>query len=88
MQRVFDLIAKLRNATAPQVAGLEGWHNEDIVVWLQAAAQAVDAHQLSQTFRKTVAKAQARKLLQDGVEEVLDAIDAEIDAASEESRPA
>jgi hypothetical protein len=65
----------------PNVEGLDGWSEEDIEAWLRAAAMALDAHQLSPTFKRAVAKRQAQRVLQDTDPKVLATIDSEIDAA-------
>lgn len=65
----------------PTVRGLEGWHQEELLDWLEAAAKASEALTLSDTFRRQVAKAQASRVLQDLPEDVRGQIEQEIDAA-------
>jgi hypothetical protein len=71
----------------PVVTGLDGWSEEDIDVWLAAAAMSTDAHRYSPTFTKAVAKRQAERLLQGSDPEVLDTIRSEIDAADIDPTP-
>ncbi|MEL6346890.1 MAG: hypothetical protein AAFV53_27505, partial [Myxococcota bacterium] len=68
------------------ISGLDGWSEEDLLTFLDAAALAVDARSFSPTFRKVVAKRQARRLLQDEVDEgTLREIETEIDEADVEA---
>jgi hypothetical protein len=76
------LVAKARGVEAsPVVKGLDGWREEDLTVWLQAAALATEAFRLSPTFQKEVAKSQAARVLRDVDAQVLETITKEIDAA-------
>lgn len=84
------LCAKARREDAGQVSvsGLDGWQSEGLTVFLESAALAVDAHQISPTFRKLLAKRQAQRLLQDEVSaEELQAVLDEIDAAEDDPAP-
>lgn len=85
---VVRLVGKVRSVTAdPAIGGLDGWAQEDLEPWLAAAAAAVDAHQMSPTFRRAIAKRQARRLLQDEDPEVLTTIETEIDEAEIDPAP-
>ena len=91
MGECIDVIASARkeDSTGVSVSGLDGWQTEDLGVFLEAAALAVDAHQLSPTFRKLLAKREAQRLLQDEVSaEDLQAVLDEIDAAEDDPAPA
>ena len=82
MVDVLRLVAKARAASVvPTVAGLDGWQQEDLEVWLASAALATDAHRLSPTFTKEVAKRQAGRLLQGVDKKVLATVSKEIDDA-------
>ena len=64
------------------VAGLDGWSEEDLLTFLEAAALSVDAARLSPTFKRVVAKRQAQRLLQDETDAAtLATIEGEIDDA-------
>lgn len=90
MVDVLRLVARARGdqTARPSITGLDGWQEEDLEVWLAAAAMATDAHQLSATFRKEVAKRQAKRVLVGASEEVLEAVRTEIDAAQVDTDPA
>lgn len=77
------LVARARGQAdaAPVVTGLDGWQEEDLDVWLGAAAMATDAHRLSPTFTKQVAKRQAQRLLTGADPKVLEEVSKEIDSA-------
>lgn len=79
--RLVDLARGTKSPVTPTIGGLEGWQEEDLETWLAAATQALDAAQLSPTFRKEVAKRQARRVLTDASPETLAKVDGEIDAA-------
>lgn len=69
-------------APAVSVKGLEGWQQEGLAEFLEAAVLAVEAYRLSPTFRRVVAKRQAERLLSDEVDaRVMQTIRDEIDAA-------
>lgn len=82
MRSVLQVLLAARNETmAPEVSGLDGWQVEDLAVFLESAALATDAREMSPTFRRLVAKREARRLLQDDVTaEEMAAIEAEVDA--------
>lgn len=85
---VVRMVAKARKVEAsPTITGLDGWSEEDIDVWLAAAAMSTDAHRYSPTFTKAVAKRQAERLLQGSDPKVLDTIRKEIDAAEVDPAP-
>ncbi len=85
---IVRLVAKARKVEAkPVITGLDSWSEEDIDVWLAAAAMSTDAHRYSPTFTKAVAKRQAERLLQGGDPKVLDTIRKEIDAAEVDPAP-
>jgi len=82
MLSVARLIARVRreDPTAIAVSGLDGWQNESLSAFLQAAALAIDAREASPTFRRLVARREAQRLLQDEttpeqLQDVLDEID-------------
>ena len=80
--KVLRLVAVARRTQVdPVVTGLDGWDEEDLETWLKSAALATDAHRMSPTFSKLVAKRQARRILQDDDETELAAVEKEIDAA-------
>lgn len=83
LRKVLVLVAETRgeDATGLTVAGLTGWQSDDLATWLEQAAQAIDARMFSPTFRKTVAKREAARLLGDEDPKVLETIRNEIDAA-------
>lgn len=89
MAKVLAFIARLRgDSDAIEVGGLDGWHQVDLESWLGAAAMATEAHQLSPTFRRVVARGQSSRVLQDvATPEELEAINAEIEAADVEVGP-
>jgi len=81
---ILRLTARIRSpgkAMSPTVAGLAGWAEEDLGPWLLAAAQATLALSMSETFHRILAKKQARRLMPSANEEVMQAIEAEIDKA-------
>lgn len=65
----------------PEIGGLEGWRVEDLTTWLVNVSTAFEAMSLSETFRREVARRQARRLLPDVGDEIVAKIDAEILAA-------
>lgn len=69
------------------VKGLDGWQEEDLEVWLAAAMSSTEAHRMSPTFQRAVAKRQAQRVLQGADPEVLAAIEAEIDEAEIDPAP-
>lgn len=77
------LVAKARGQADadPVVTGLDGWQEEDLDVWLGAAAMATDAHAMSATFKREVAKRQAQRVLTGADAKVLETVSKEIDAA-------
>jgi hypothetical protein len=86
MQAAAELIVEVRGDTADEdgvnVSGLDGWQSEDLQAFLLAVTQASEASRMSPTFRRTVAKRQAERILQDEVSpEDMETIRAEIDAA-------
>lgn len=85
-KRVVEVAAALRGETAEvAVTGLEGWRTEDLGTWLEQVIMAPDAARMSPTYRKEVAKHQARRLLGQAVAPgVLDQVLAEIDKAAVE----
>lgn|GEM_PF-5249397 len=88
MRDVLRLIAGLRGDPGDiQVSGLDGWHQEDIMAWLESAALATEAHQLSPTFRRVVARRQAERVLPDASSEQMEAIHKEIEEADVETGP-
>ena len=67
---------------APQIGGLDGYKEESTQSFLETAALAIDARQMSPTFAKVVAKQEAKRILGDEVsEEEMKVILDEIDAA-------
>lgn len=85
LSSLLSLVAKMRGQEVPKltISGLEGWQEEELTLWLQAAAMALEASRMSPTFRKEMAKRQARRLL-GNAPEVLKVVDAEIDEAPDE----
>lgn len=81
MRWAVEQIAKLRSEEPPQVAGLDGWQNEDTGLWLEQAALALEAKR-SPTFVRLIAKEQARRLLPFATPEEIDDIAAEIEDAA------
>jgi len=78
------IIARVRREDDSEisVSGLDGWQNESLAAFVETAALAVDARQLSGTFRRLVAKREAQRLLQDEVSpEELQAVLDEIEQA-------
>ena len=90
MRWAVEAIATLRGEDPPDVAGLDGWQNEDTGPWLEQAALALEAKK-SGTFVRLVAKEQARRLLPLATPEQLDDIAREIEdavtAEAEVARP-
>lgn len=81
MRWAVEQIAALRGEAPPQVAGLDGWQNEDTGLWLEQAALALEAKK-SPTFVRLIAKEQARRLLPFATPEEIDDIAAEIEDAA------
>ncbi len=83
IEEVAQIVANLRGiGDEVKVAGLDSWEIEDLEQFMAAAAMALDARDMSETFRRVVAKRQARRLLEDEVDEsVLAVIEKEIDEA-------
>lgn len=83
IRNVLRMVATIRGDpnAKPSIGGLEGWQEADMSTWLVNAATALEAAKMSPTFRKQVAKRQARGLLTDADEKVMAEIDAEIDSA-------
>lgn len=85
IRKVLRLLSKVRSGQrediTPSVGGLAGWHDEGVAPWLGAAAQALDAMRMSETFHRVIAKEQARRLLPHIGEATLAQIETEIDAA-------
>lgn len=83
IEQTAQIIAKLRNiGDTLKVAGLDSWSIEDLEQFMAAAAMALDARDMSETFRRVVAKRQAKRLLEDEVDaEVMAQIEKEIDEA-------
>lgn len=75
------LVAKARRQDVAPVVAIEGWETEDATTWLENAALATEAHRLSPTFTKAVARRQVARILEDSDPEELEKINAEIDAA-------
>ena len=90
MRWAVEAIATLRSEDPPEVAGLDGWQNEETGLWLEQAALALEAKR-SPTFVRLVAKEQARRLLPLATPEQLDDIAREIEdavtAEAEVARP-
>lgn len=85
MRQTLAVLAAIRGEDAPQVSGLDGWQQEDIQSFLDAVNAAVDARELSPTFRKVVAKREAERILQDEVApDVMTTILKEIDESDPE----
>ena len=68
---------------APQIGGLDGYKEESTESFLERAALAIDARQMSPLFRRVVAKQEAKRILGDEVDpkvlaEILDEIDASV----------
>lgn len=89
MGAALELLVALRGERAEvAISGLEGWQNEDLGAFLAAAGLAVDARQMSSSFRKAVARRQAERLLQDEVTpEELEQIRREITEAPDDPAP-
>lgn len=87
--RVVAMVVKARDGVdiVPNVTGLDGWEEEDLTTWLGNAALALDASRLSETFRKAVAKREARAILPDADETLIAKIESEIDAADDSIDP-
>lgn len=85
-RRILDVVAAIRQVDleGATVSGLEGWQQEDVAGELEAMALAIDARTMSPTFRREVARRQARRVLVDAKAETLDAIDKEINEAPAE----
>ena len=83
IEEAAQIIAELRNiGDTLKVAGLDSWEIEDLEQFMAAAAMALDAREMSETFRRVVAKRQAKRLLEDEVDaEVMAQIEKEIDEA-------
>lgn len=83
IEQTAQIVAKLRGIDDTlKVAGLDSWEIEDLEQFMAAAAAALDAREMSETFRRVVAKRQAKRLLEDEVDaEVMATIEKEIDDA-------
>lgn len=89
MAEALAVLAQARGdqQSQPQVSGLDGWQSEDIETFLTAAAMAIDAREMSPTFRRAVAKREAERILADEVSpETLETIRREIDGADADLR--
>lgn len=79
------LVSKVRDGETsmvrPTIDGLEGWHQEDLTEWMLAVAQATTVARLSETYHRAVARKQARRVLPYEDEQVMKAIEEEIDEA-------
>lgn len=84
-RRILDLVCEIRgiDSAAFAVGGLEGWQQEDLAAELETMALAVDASRRSPKFQKELAKRQAKRVLVDVEQEVLDEILTEIDESPE-----
>lgn len=86
--RTLRLVAKARGEDlSPTVSGLENWEDADIQNWLANAALAVDASNLSPTFKREMAKREARALLVGAAGETLTKIEGEIDSSTPDMTP-
>lgn len=83
LRALYGLVADVRSEPVDkmQISGLAGWQSDDLSTWLEQAAQAIDARSFSPTFKKTVAKREAARLLAEEDPKVLETINSEIDAA-------
>ena len=84
MRDTAAIVEKVRNSDgeAPTFTGLDGYAEETVEAFLERAAMAIDAREMSPTFRRVVAKQEARRILADEVPaEVITVIEKEIDAA-------
>jgi hypothetical protein len=89
MREVVRIVSRVRTGTeqAVTVKGLDGWQTMDLMTFLTSSGLALEAKQLSPTFRRVIARRQAERLLGDEVTAAeLEAIRAEIDGAPEEDR--
>jgi len=90
MREVLKLIVDLRKdgSSELQVGGLDGWHQEDLMAWLEAVNLATDARQYSPTYCKVVARKQAERTLADAATpEEMERIHSEIEKANVETGP-
>lgn len=83
MESTLDVVSSGRgDSSKPHVGGLDGWQTESLETFMAQAALAVEAKEMSPTFRRVVARRQAERLLQDEAsEEDLGKIREELDAA-------
>lgn len=82
------LVTKARGSEQRVVVkGLDGWQEEDLQAWLDAAATATEAHRMSETFQRAVAKRQAQRVLQGADAKLLSAVEREIDEAEMDPAP-
>lgn len=83
MKRTGLVVQAVRSSDEPPTfSGLNTGEEEGTDAFLERAALALDARAMSPTFRKVVAKREAQRILGDEVDqEVLDVIEAEIDAS-------
>jgi hypothetical protein len=88
MREALALLLEARSETGADlgITGLDGWQSEDLMTFLEAVALAPDARSLSPSFRKAIAKRQARRLLQDEASaKELEAIEKEIEESDPEA---
>lgn len=85
MKSTAAIVERIRGSSgaAPTFSGLDGYEEEDVAAFLERAAMAIDAREMSPKFRKVVAKQEAKRILADEVEpgvlvEILDEIDAAV----------
>ncbi len=80
MTKSAQLVAAIRGGDAPKFSGLSQGEEEDTDQFLDRAARAIDARQMSPTFRKVVAKREVARILGDEVPpDVVATIESEID---------
>ena len=91
MAEVLEVVTVARGgkaAAAPTVSGLDGWQSMDTEQLLLLGAMAVDARSMSATFRKALAKAEARRVLGSEIsQEELAQVEKEIDEAPRRDGP-
>jgi len=79
---IMRLVTKIRgDEQIVTLTGLEGWHQEGVMEWLLASAQATTAVRYSETLVRMIAKEEARKLFPYAPESWVTQVEREIDEA-------
>lgn len=83
IKRVLTLVSSIRDSAPqePEVHGLAGWHQQEVLPFITAAELATEVAALSETYHRQIAKAQFRRLMPNLPADVVEQIDKEIEEA-------